>query len=388
MDHDRTDPQAGAASAGPTAGGYGPRAFVTVSRGGTASCSGTASRSCFTVDGRRFRFGGTNNYYLHYKGRHMTDRVLTDARSMGLRVVRCWGFLDGSAADGVVLQPAPFTYDEDGFAHLDHAVFRAGQLGLRLVIVLTNNWSDFGGIPQYATWFSAEHDDFFRRRDIRNCYQAWVGHVIGRRNRYTGLRYDADPTIMAWELANEPRCPSDTSGDTLVAWVEEMSRYVKGLAPRQLVAVGDEGFYGRADEPSHPYSDHEGVAWRRLIALPAVDYGTFHLHPQRWGDMTPDWGIQWIRDHIRDARRAKKPAVLEEFGWRADEATRNTIYRAWTDAVERFDGDGDNFWILTGRNDDGSQYADYDGLRVVYPSTTAALLADHAGRMSAGHERP
>ncbi len=360
---------------GPPPGGYAPRAFVTVSRGG------------FAIGGRRFRFAGTNNYYLHYKNHHMADSVLTDASLIGLRVVRCWGFLDGAPADGTVLQPAPFSYDEDGFEPLDHAVFRAGQLGLRLVIVLTNNWPDFGGIPQYATWFSAEHDDFFRRRDIKNCYRSWVRHVIGRRNRYTGMRYCSDPTIMTWELANEPRCPSDTSGDTLLAWADEMSRYVKELAPHQLVAVGDEGFYGRAHEPCYPYSDHDGVVWQRLIALPAVDYGTFHLYPQQWGDMPPEWGIRWIYDHIRDARTAKKPAVLEEFGWRADETARDAIYRAWTDAVERFDGDGDHFWLLTGRNADDTQYSDYDGLRVVYPSTTATLLAGHAGRMcpSVGH---
>ncbi|WP_131749448.1 cellulase family glycosylhydrolase [Frankia sp. Cppng1_Ct_nod] len=357
------------ADAGPSVGNV-PRGFVTV-RG-----------SDFALHGRRFRFGGTNNYYLHYKGRYMADCVLHDAAAIGLRVIRCWGFLDGTPADGVVLQPEPFTYDEDGFEYLDYTVFKAGQLGLRLVIVLTNNWGDFGGIPQYANWFSAEHDDFFRRRDIKDCYKAWVKHVINRRNRYTGVRYDSEPTVMTWELANEPRCPSDRSGNTLVTWVDEMSRHVKRLAPRQLVAVGDEGFYGRSGDTQYPYSDNEGVAWNRLISLPTIDYGTFHLYQQHWGEENPAWGTRWIRDHIRDAHAANKPAVLEEFGWQADAATRDKVYAAWTDAVERFDGDGDHFWILTSRNEDGTHYADYDGLRVVHPSSTALLLAAHAGRMS------
>ncbi len=338
----------------------------------------------FLLAGRRFRFCGTNNYYLHYKSRRMTDSVLSDAATMGLRVVRCWGFLDGAAADGVVLQPEPFRYDEDGFEHLDYAVFRAGQLGLRLVIVLANNWGDFGGIPQYAAWFSAEHDDFFHRRTIRKCYKAWVKHVISRRNRYTGVPYDSEPAVMTWELANEPRCPSDPSGDTLVAWADEMSQHVKRLAPRQLVAVGDEGFYGRAGAADHPYSNREGVAWHRLVRLPAIDYGTFHLHPQQWGEKSPDWGVRWIHDHLRDAADAGVPAVLEEFSWRDDEAARNTVYAAWTAEVEGRDGDGDQFWLLTGRNDDGSHYPDYDGLRVIHPSSTAALFTEHARRMSQG----
>jgi endo-1,4-beta-mannosidase len=36
-----------------------------------------------------------------------------------------------------------------------------------------------------------------------------------RINSITNEAYKDDPTILAWELINEPRCPSDPSGDTL-----------------------------------------------------------------------------------------------------------------------------------------------------------------------------
>lgn len=384
---------AGSAHAAPSGGGVSeaaaavrwpqrPRTFVT------------ARGRQLVLDGRRFRLAGTNNYYLHYKSHYMIDSVLNDAHAMGLNVVRCWGFIDGEAgangAGGVVLHPEPYSYNEDGFDAFDYAVYKAGTLGIRLVVALTNNWGDFGGIPQYATWFSAQHDDFFRRADMKKAYQAWVRHVLGRRNRYTGLRYDAEPTVMTWQLCNEPRCPSDKSGDTLVAWADEMSRYVKRLAPRQLVTVGDEGFYGRTGDTDYPYSDYEGVAWPRLIRLPAVDYGTVHLYPTPWGNKTPEWAETWIRDHIRDGHAANSPVVLEEFGWPVPGATeealeqvRNPIYTRWTDAVESEDGDGSQFWILTARQDDGTLYPNYDGYRVVYPSSTATLLAEHARQLGA-----
>jgi mannan endo-1,4-beta-mannosidase len=39
--------------------------------------------------------------------------------------------------------------------------------------------------------------------------------MLTRRNSLSGVAYKDDPTIMAWELMNEIRCPSDHSGNTV-----------------------------------------------------------------------------------------------------------------------------------------------------------------------------
>jgi mannan endo-1,4-beta-mannosidase len=392
---------AGAAPADATTVSRRPRSFVTA-HGGQ-----------FLHDGKPFRFGGTNTYYLHQQSHYMIDNALGDAAALGLPVVRAWAFADG-ADQPSALQPQPFVYDEAAFDSLDYAVHRAGQLGIRLVLALVNNWPDYGGMQQYVQWFlglpndtfgdGTNHDLFYSTPAIKKCYRAYARFVIRRRNRYTGLRYNEDPTIMTFELANEPRSRSDKTGTHLLAWVTEMSAYVRSLAPRQLVAVGDEGFYGDPNNFDYPYSTFEGDQWRKFVALPTVDYGTVHLYPQAWGE-TPaskpgtdpvTWGTQWINDHIADGRRLGKPVVVEEFGLAinpgqgiADTAARDAGYRAWTSTVESSGGAGDQFWLLTSRVDDGSYYPDFDGYRIYWdnepsnPSnSTAHLLAAHARTMA------
>jgi mannan endo-1,4-beta-mannosidase len=397
---------AGTASTASTADPFGrrPRSFVTVRHG------------AFELDGAAWRFGGTNCYYLHQQSHYMIDAALDDAAAMSLRVLRAWAFADGVGNGYPPLQPEPYVYDEAAFDSLDYALYKAGQLGIRLVIGLTNNWPDYGGMRQYVTWFlnlpddsygtMVNHDRFYTEQSIKDCYRAYAKFVITRRNRYTGLRYNEDPTVMTWELANEPRARSDTSGAKLLAWVAEMSRYVKRLAPRQLVATGDEGFYGDPAATDYPYQIFEGVRWKELVALPSIDYATIHLYPQGWGENPSNkpgadpvaWGTAWITQHLADAATLGKPLVLEEFGLAVnaaqgvpDEAARDAGYQTWIDTVRDHGGAGDQFWLLTSRVDDGSFYPDYDGYRVVWnndPSNStnalAKLLSTHAKEMAGG----
>ena len=336
----------------------------------------------FTLRDGVFYFAGTNNYYLHYNSHFMIDDVLNNAVAMGLAVVRLWGFLDGNAANGFVMQPTPGVYPEDGYERFDYTVWKAHQLGLKLVVALTNNWNDFGGMQQYVTWFGGtDHDEFYTNEQIKDAYKDYVRHFIHRKNRYTNRVLIEEPAIMTWELANEPRCQSDPTGNTLLNWVHEMSSFIKSMDWRHLVAVGDEGFYNNPGSTDYMYDGGSGVDWKRLIALPTIDYGTMHLYPQGWGK-DQAWALQWIKDHLHDAHIAHKPVVLEEYGWN-DLTTRDAIYQTWLDTMYQGGGNGDQFWILTGLQDDGTLYPNYDGYRVTYPSSTASVISAHAAQMKA-----
>ncbi|MFF5214661.1 cellulase family glycosylhydrolase [Micromonospora sp. NPDC000442] len=351
------------------------------------------------VDGRPFRFAGTNNYYLMYKSRTMVDDVFADAKAAGFTVLRHWGFLDigtpgGSdsvhgPADGVWFQywdgekPA-FNDGPDGLQRLDYVLYAARQAGIRVVIPLTNNWRDFGGIDQYVRWRGAEHhDDFYIDPVIRGWYRDWVSHLLNRVNPLTGVAYKDDPTIMIWELANEPRCKGSgvypaspqCSTATITAWADEMSRHIKSVDRRHLVGVGDEGFFCDGPDAGHwTVNCGEGVDSVALSRLPAVDVLGYHLYPDHWGT-DADWSVRWIERHNREAKRIGKPAVLGEFGWH-DKATRNPVYKRWADTFIRTGGTGLMHWILSGIQDDGTLYPDYDGYTVYCPSPVCTTLSN------------
>ncbi|MGL4381896.1 MAG: glycoside hydrolase 5 family protein [Vibrio sp.] len=248
------------------------------------------------LDGQPFRFAGTNNYYMHYRSHDMIDAVLDDAKAMGLNSIRVWGFMEGISHEHT-MQAEPGVFTPPAGVHsalekLDYTVAQAKARGIRVVIALTNNWGDFGGMQQYVDWFNgSHHDDFYTQPSIKQAYKEYVKHLIEHKNRYTGVINKDEPAIMTWELANEPRAQSDPSGELLYNWAKEMSDYVRDLAPHQLIALGSEGFFNHKGADDWTYNGNEGVDWDRIITLPNINYGTFHLYPEHWGKHNSEqWG--------------------------------------------------------------------------------------------------
>ncbi|PLV56249.1 cellulase family glycosylhydrolase [Thermotoga sp. SG1] len=369
----------------------------------------------FILNGEEFRFVGSNNYYMHYKSNRMIDSVLESAKAMGVKVLRIWGFLDGESYcrdKNTYMHPEPGVFGlpegtnaQDGFERLDYTIAKAKELGIKLIIVLVNNWDDFGGMNQYVRWFGGtHHDDFYRNEKIKEEYKKYVSFLINRVNTYTGVPYREEPTIMAWELANEPRCETDKSGNTLVEWVKEMSAYIKSLDPNHLVAVGDEGFFNNyegfrpyGEEAEWAYNGWSGVDWKRLLEIETVDFGTFHLYPSHWG-VSPEnyaqWGAKWIEDHIKIAKEIGKPVVLEEYGIpKSAPVNRVAIYKLWNDLVYDLGGSGAMFWMLAGigegwDRDEEGYYPDYDGFRIVNDeSEEAKLIREYAKLFSTGEDK-
>jgi mannan endo-1,4-beta-mannosidase len=377
---------------------------------GSAGGFVTRHGSQLKLDDKQFRFAGTNNYYLMYKSKLMVDDVFADASTAGFTVLRTWGWLDignqdgsnsvAGKADGVYFQywdGAKPAYNDgaDGLQRLDYVLYRARQAGIKLVIPFTNNWRDFGGMDQYVRWAGGQfHDDFYTNPTIRGWYQSWIAHVLNRTNTLTGIKYKDDPTVMTWELGNEPRCKGSgvypqsatCTTQTLTTWADEMSRYIKSVDGRHLVSVGDEGFFcDDATSSDWTVNCGEGVDNLALTRLPAIDVMSYHLYPDGWGKDYTTWSTDWITRHVRSARQLGKAVMLGEFGV-SNKATRNPVYQSWTNAFIGAGGNGLLYWILSGVQDDGTLYPDYDGFTVYCPTPVCQTITN-AGRLIVGPQR-
>jgi len=355
---------------------------------GTVSVDGDK----FMLNGVPFYYAGTNNYYqMVYAAdvglRPHVDEVQAETAALGLTVLRTWAFNDG-AGQWNALQTSPGVYDEDILVGLDYVLHMANQNDLRVILALVNNWDDYGGMNQYVAWSgtASSHDDFYTDANCRTWYKNHISTVLNRVNTFNGRIYREDPTIFAWELANEPRCTSDASGATLEAWITEMSAYIKSIDSTHLVTTGSEGFYGPAG-PAHnlrTWMSTQGVDFIPHHAVETIDFACVHDWGAHWGTSYAE-SMTWVRDHIDDSTDLLgKPVILEEFGRPRPIGTRDTFYQGWYDEVYSAAQAGDaaggsNFWILY--HDD---YEDYDGFGVYYPddTTTCAIIAAEAAKMN------
>jgi mannan endo-1,4-beta-mannosidase len=352
----------------------------------------TVNGTDFYRDGKPFHFAGTDTYYL-WLGDYdcltgyntklgCTKEVFEDAKAMNLTVFRTWGFCHGCHLGDETrqLQHGPGVYGEVTFQKVDRFIKEAGDRNFSLIIPFVNNWNDFGGMCQYLDWCgisgcdpnatsgtgATAHDAFYTDECTRNLYKNYISYFLNRVNTLTGVRYKDDPTILAWELANEPRARSGAS-TALNNWIEEMSNYIKSIDSVHLVTVGEEGL-GSA----------EGTNFVDNHNYPGIDFAGFHLFPDNWG-WTPSQSTEFINFRMNDAATMGKPVILEEMGKMGSDSTKYYYFDAWYDLVESREIDGTLFWMLK-----DLQYPDKDEYGVDYPEDAAVTsrIIQHANFMS------
>ncbi|KAK4341202.1 hypothetical protein RND71_039703 [Anisodus tanguticus] len=284
----------------------------------------------FVLKGSPFLFNGFNSYWLMRVAadpseRHKVSEVFQEASAARLTLCRTWAFSDGGDA---ALQISPGVYDEFVFQGLDFVISEARKYGIRLILSLVNNYNDFGGRPQYAQWARNagvrinSEDDFYTHPVLKDYYKNHVRKVVTRFNTITGMTYKDDPTIMAWELINEPRCKSDYSGKIVNGWVQEMASFVKSIDKKHLLEIGMEGFYGDSMPEKKQFNPgyQVGTDFISSHLIKEIDFATIHAYTDQWlsgqnDDAQMAFMQRWITSHWQDSSIVlKKPLVLAEFG--------------------------------------------------------------------------
>jgi len=362
------------------------------------------NKTQFTLDNHQFYFAGTNNYYLWYADITCSSPaanqgclipILDQTKALNLTVIRTWGF--GNGQFGYSFQPAPNIYDEETFAHFDRVIKEASDRNIKLIIPLVNNWEDFGGMCQYVKWCnltnaslcnSAEpypfgignsvHDLFYTNECTKSLYKNYTSYFLNRVNTQTGIKYKDDPTILAWELANEPRARSDKTCVKLNSWIGEMSSYIKSLDSNHLVTTGiDGGYKNKVSNPSWSwwYHGNEGQDFFLNHNWTTIDFATFHYYSDSFGS---EVNVNtWISEHINDSHLIlKKPVIFEEFNTKTDRANILSSYYALS---EKQKIDGTLFWMLAEKRTSGYD----DGYFVYCPEDSACkVISSHANFMN------
>lgn len=319
--------------------------------------------SGFVLDGRPFRIAGVNNHYLTFGSEDEVVRVLDDAVAMGANVVRTFlqpviGSLDGdvptvwnwkSTADasnlgtrGVYMMRWDPTVGRmavndgpDGLQRVDFLLAEAARRNLKLIVAFIDFWGYTGGAQQMNAWYgSSDKYEFFGKDPrTRRDYKDWVRHVLNRVNTLNGVPYSQDPTILSWELANEPDIQP---APVLKDWLTEMATFVKALAPRQLLTTGHANMEQRLSD----------------MSIPGIDFGTWHGYAS-YAKLSHEAFDKRIREYCGIARDHGKPVILEEFGVPRSDPTQAQAYAMWLKTIADENCAGWVVWRLVAKQDSG-----------------------------------
>ncbi|KAJ1558310.1 hypothetical protein HK096_002347, partial [Nowakowskiella sp. JEL0078] len=351
-----------------------------------------ASGTAFSLNGCTKHFSGVNSYYLTYQSTALIDEHLTSlGKHSNYNVIRTWAFCENTCGL-ITFSGTTLTFTSSVFNKLDYLLAQASLKGFKVILALTNNWQDYGGMDIYTKNLGGTyHDDFYTKASIKAGFKQYISWILNRVNSVNGIIYKNDPTIFGWEIANEARCvggglamSSACVPSVITSWYDEISKYIKTIDKNHLVGTGDEGMgltspSGATAASNDVYSisstgyNNHGGDFKSNLALTAIDFGTFHFYPTNWLlTSLPQDGIDWIDAHMTVSTAVGKPVFFEEFGIK-DKTLRQNYYGSWfTESATKKIG-GIAFWMFA-----GASYADYDGYTLYDADMTSYMDANGA----------
>ena len=339
----------------------------------------------FVRDGKPYYFVGTNFWYGAILGsegeggnRERLHKELDFLKSIGINNLRVLVGADGENGIKTRVEPslqvAPGVYNDTILAGLDYFMNELRERDMTAVLYLNNSWEWSGGYSVYLQW-SGHGDAVVPAVDGWPAYMEYVNsakalfanhvnYIVSRTNRYNQIKYVDDPTIMSWQIGNEPRAFSDENKEPFARWMADVAAQIKSLDPNHMVSSGSEGSWG---------CEMDMNLFEKIHADPNINYLNIHIWPYNWSWVKADSlkellprakenTKKYIDDHMVIARKYSKPIVLEEFGFPRDgfsfskeapTTARDEYYRYVFDLIrqDRESGGlfaGCNFWAWGG----------------------------------------
>ncbi len=301
----------------------------------------------FVRDGKPYYFVGANFWYGAILGsqgeggnRERLHKELDFLKSIGVNNLRVLVGADGE--NGVKtrvepsLQTAPGVYNDTILDGLDYFMNELYKRGMTAVLYMNNSWEWSGGYSVYLQW--AGHGDavvpavdgwpaymeyvkqFQQSDSAKALFAKHVAYIVSRTNRYNQMKYTDDPTIMSWQIGNEPRAFSDENKEPFARWMASVAAQIKSLDANHMVSSGSEGLWG---------CEGDIALFEKIHSDPNIDYLNIHIWPYNWGWVKADSLVemlpqakentrQYIDQHMAVAKKYSKPLVLEEFGFPRD----------------------------------------------------------------------
>ena len=272
------------------------------------------------IGNEQYHYIGSNYWYGVNLGapdsgnRDRVKKELDQLKSMGVNNLRIMA--GGQGPDDrekrIVpsIEPAKNEFNEDVWLGFDFLLDEMAKRDMRAVVPINNYWEWSGGFGQYVEWEGGDFNDplsFYNMTEVQEHFRNFISIMLNRTNTINGIKYLEDPTVMTWQLSNEPRIKNCT---LYPIWIKDTTNYIKSLAPNHLVSIGNEGtITDCADEGD---------------TVKEVDYITFHLWIQNWqwyDPMDPSSLVnglkkakEYLDENVEIGQHVKKPVVLEEFG--------------------------------------------------------------------------
>jgi mannan endo-1,4-beta-mannosidase len=400
--------------------------------------------SHFEIKGEKYFFMGTNFWYgmnIGSKGlggdRQRLIRELDALQSMGVNNLRIVAGSEGPDTEPYRMVPSmqtsPGVYNMEVVDGLDFLLDEMRKRNMHAVVCLADFWNWSGGMGQYIVWSGAADSipypppnpggdwgvyqefvaQFYSNKKAIDLLNKHITFVVNRKNNYSNIAYKEDPTIMAWELANEPRGVNNI--EAYRKWISNSAALIKQLDHNHLVTTGSEGTTSSSYAGTNPEMDHTDAN---------IDYQTIHIWVQNWNvydpknasgtyDKSVDYMLSYIKQHEAISRKLNKPLVLEEFGISRDlnnhdpnSATtiRDKYYEKVFEAIYKYASAGNspvagvNFWAWAGEgrphvpeglwkpgdNFIGDPPHEAQGWYSLYDrdSTTKVIIRAYAGKMT------